>query len=309
MKGPGLLLINKPIGITSFQFLFPIKKRLGTKKIGHAGTLDKFAEGLMLVLVGQCTRFSQYLTGLNKSYKAELHFGTETDTLDPEGHIIARAPLPDRDRVFSSLVDFRGLIHQVPPKYSALHLNGKRAHQRIRNGESFEIPSREVKVSALRLINYNGLRAVIDVECSKGTYVRSLARDIGLRAQSRAHLGALTRTVVGSFCCTEALSLEDFISLSDGEIEKRVIWGSKLLQLIPDLRLLTVDDEIKTRIERGMPLYGSDLDFDRSDAGSPIGLLSKRDEILALVEPPELNSATDSSQQLGRLKYRGGFNN
>lgn len=303
MTRPGLLLINKPAGITSFQFLSPIKKKFDTKKVGHAGTLDKFAEGLMLILLGQGTRFVQYLTGLDKSYRAELKLGAETDTLDPEGRIIARAALPDRDVLAARLALFRGESCQTPPAFSAIHLDGKRAYQRALGGEKFDIPSRKIHISLLRMINYTGFHAEIEVKCSKGTYIRSLARDLAREAQSRAFLTALYRTGVGGFKSGDAMDLDDFLALSHAEAEEQLIWGSRLLSAIPGMQSVRVREALKKGIGNGRAIALSDLDMPPGAMGSaPIALLSESDEILALTEP-QIQDGVLSDQ----LKYLSVF--
>ncbi len=300
---PALYLINKPPGITSFQFLSPIKKRLGTKKIGHAGTLDKFAEGLMVVLAGQATRFAEYLANLDKSYCAELSFGAETDTLDPHGRVAATGPLPHRDSLLRCMRQFQGKIDQTPPEFSAIHIQGKRAYQRARSGEEFTMPTRRIHIYSLRLLNYDGSHASISLECSKGTYVRSLARDIAHCAGTRAHLTQLQRTSIGAFTSLNALDLDDFLALSNAEIGKRRIWGSKLLQAVPHIQKITISDTILPAIRNGKQLYLSDIAGASAELEPGLSaLVNSSDDIQAIVEVPE-----DLSSAPVRIKYRRVF--
>ncbi len=177
--------------------------------MGHSGTLDKFAEGLLVVLVGRSTRLVPWFTGCDKIYEGRIAFGTETDTLDPEGAVVAEAPAPSEAALRAALPAFRGSIMQAPPLYSSVHVNGVRAHQIARSGETVEMKERPVVIHSLELVSYDSGLADIRVHCSKGTYIRSLARDIALACGSRAHLAALKRTNVAGFGLTEAVDPYD----------------------------------------------------------------------------------------------------
>ena len=209
----GLLLLNKKSGLTSFDSLKAVKKAFSTGKAGHTGTLDKFATGLLLVLVGRGVKLANLFSGCDKEYSATIRFGEETETLDPEGACIAQAPLPSRRDVEAVLDAFRGEILQAPPVYSAIHINGRRAHELVREGKEPEMKKRPVTVHSLEISSWTPPHAVIQVRCSAGTYIRSLARDIALAAGSRAHLSALVRTSVGVFSLAESV---------DGESESLV---------------------------------------------------------------------------------------
>jgi len=195
----GLILLNKPPGLTSFDTLRGIKRILGTGKVGHTGTLDKFAEGLLLILTGRALKLSQWFTHCDKQYEGTICFGAETDTLDPEGAFLANAPLPSREAVERALSQFRGEIVQAPPAYSAIHIDGERASALARRGEAPEMQKRPVTIYRLEILSWEPPHAKIFVHCSSGTYIRSLARDIALAAGSRGHLTALIRTQVGGF--------------------------------------------------------------------------------------------------------------
>ncbi|MDR3020205.1 MAG: tRNA pseudouridine(55) synthase TruB, partial [Treponema sp.] len=195
----GIIFFDKPTGITSFDALRDIKRSLGTGKVGHTGTLDKFAQGLLIVLTGRDLKLSRWFTSCDKKYLAKIRFGLETDTLDPEGKPIAEAPLPSREDVEQVLPQFTGDILQAPPAYSAMRINGKRASDLTRSGEAPEMKKRPVKIHQLELQSWQPPFAEIFVHCSSGTYIRSLARDIALAAGSRGHLVELTRTQVADF--------------------------------------------------------------------------------------------------------------
>lgn len=206
----GLLLLSKPCGLTSFQALGPVKRRLGTTKVGHSGTLDRFASGLLVVLVGPYARLADIVQSGVKLYRGRIRFGSETDTLDPEGTIVAEAPPPSREAIEAALPAFRGPVMQKPPAYSALHLDGKRAYERALAGEIVDLPPRPVVIYALELESFDGEEAVVVVRCSAGTYVRSLARDLALASNSRAHLLRLERLAIGPFHVENAKTAEDF---------------------------------------------------------------------------------------------------
>jgi tRNA pseudouridine55 synthase len=181
----------------------------------------------MIILAGRTLKLSPYFTHLDKRYEGIIRFGAETDTLDPEGAIIATAPPPERSAVEAILPQFVGNIMQTPPAYSALHIDGKRAHERAREGQTPEMPSRPVAIYALQLQSWTQLsdtaaEAKVCVHCSSGTYIRSLARDIALAAGSRGSLVALTRTQVGGFTLTEAFNPETFTTESFLPISKDI---------------------------------------------------------------------------------------
>ena len=211
----GLLLLNKKSGLSSFDSLKGVKRAFATGKAGHTGTLDKFASGLLLVLVGRGLKLIPLFDHCVKEYTGTLRFGLETDTLDPEGVVIAQGPLPSREQVEAVLDAFRGNILQAPPAYSALHINGRRAHELAREGIAPEMKKRPVTVYDLEIVSWAPPEAVIHVCVSPGTYIRSLARDIALAAGSRSYLSSLTRTRVGDFHLEEAV--ED-----DGDGERLV---------------------------------------------------------------------------------------
>jgi len=200
----GLILLNKKTGVTSFDALRDIKRSLDTGKVGHTGTLDKFASGLLLVLTGRDLKLTPWFSHCDKQYTGRIHFGVETDTLDPEGNIIALAPPPSREKAEQALLKFSGVIMQSPPAYSAIHINGKRASELARSGQMPEMKKREVTIYKIELLNWAPPFADIFVHCSSGTYIRSLARDIALAAESRAHLCSLLRTQISGFKLEEA---------------------------------------------------------------------------------------------------------
>ncbi len=214
----GFLLIDKPAGPTSNNVLQQIKRvlkgSLGTRvKFGHAGTLDSFASGLLLVLAGNSTRLTPWFMHQTKEYDAVFRFGVETDTLDPLGTITVECDPPTKEQLVSVLPQFEGSIMQVPPQYSAVHSRGERAYRQVMRGEQPDLKARPVMVERCSLQWWDGKSARCSIRCSAGTYVRALARDIGLACGSRAYVEALRRTRIGPF------SIEDAVNPSHCTIE------------------------------------------------------------------------------------------
>lgn len=209
-----IVLINKKSGITSFNCLYRVKKTVN-KKTGHCGTLDKFANGLMIALCGKYTKLNEQFMGLDKTYIAEIEFGKETDTLDPEGEIIATAEVPEYEKICTCVEKLTGEIMQVPPVYSALHVNGKRSYELVRDGKKVELEARRIKVFNADIISFNPPFLTVSLHVSKGTYVRSWARDLGKLTGSCAYVTKLCRTQIGPFSLSQAIDCDDDNGLSD----------------------------------------------------------------------------------------------
>ncbi|MDR0464918.1 MAG: tRNA pseudouridine(55) synthase TruB [Treponema sp.] len=219
----GIIFLNKQPGITSFDALRDIKRALGTGKVGHTGTLDKFACGLLIVMAGRALKLCRWFSNCDKKYEGRIHFGIQTDTLDPEGEEIASAAPPSRENVKNVLAQFTGNLMQEPPVYSAIHVNGKRASNLVRSGQMPVMTKRPVTVYKLELTGWNPPFADISVHCSSGTYIRSLARDIAIAAGSRGYLASLKRTQVGGFCLEETQTDECGKEIKVLPIDKNVI--------------------------------------------------------------------------------------
>ncbi len=205
----GIVLLAKQSGKTSFSSLSSVKRALATTKVGHTGTLDSFADGLLVVLVGKLTHLVPHITNFDKTYVALIEFGSETDTLEVTGQVVKRGRIPTKEEVESVLPKFLGEIEQIPPAYSALHVDGKRASDLMREGKSVELKARKITISSIKLLDFNDKFAKIEVSCSKGTYIRSLARDIAAACGTVAHLKELRRTRVGPFKLEDAVSGEN----------------------------------------------------------------------------------------------------
>jgi tRNA pseudouridine55 synthase len=203
----GILLVDKPGGITSHDVVSRVRKLAGTRKVGHAGTLDPLATGLLILGLDASTRLLTYLVGLDKEYLATIHLGQSTTTDDSEGDPIgepADATGIDQDAIQAAIAPLVGVIRQVPSSVSAIKIDGKRSYDRVREGEEFTLPSREVTVSAFEVLAVRPGELDVRVECSSGTYIRALARDLGATLGVGAHLTALRRTRIGPFRVADA---------------------------------------------------------------------------------------------------------
>ena len=212
----GVLLVDKPIGLTSHDVVNRVRRALGTRRVGHAGTLDPLATGVLVVAVGPATRFLQYLPLEPKEYVAEVAFGRATTTFDAEGETTAEARVPDDldVRIAAALPSFLGLIRQTPPMYSAVKIGGQPLYKAARRGEEVERPSRQVHIATFEATAAHESRRTMRIVCSGGTYVRTLAHDLGEVIEVPAHLAGLRRTAVGRFGEAEAVALES-VSASD----------------------------------------------------------------------------------------------
>jgi tRNA pseudouridine55 synthase len=223
-----LVLLDKPAGVTSFAALHTIKKKLGTQKVGHTGTLDRFACGLLVALAGSYTRLNPFISGMDKSYECVFEFGIQTSTLDPEGEITSRGSLPGEEDLRAAIKNFTGPLMQRPPLFSAVHVEGRRSYERALRGETHEPAARPVNVYSFEVKGWQPPFLACSVRCSKGTYIRALARDLAEALSSCAYVKALRRTRVGPFCVEEACAPEDFstASLKSGrEFLERLIPG------------------------------------------------------------------------------------
>jgi tRNA pseudouridine55 synthase len=207
-----VLLVDKPAGPTSHDVVARIRRTLGVRRVGHAGTLDPFASGLLLVLVGRATRLSRFLVGMDKSYDGEIVLGIETTTHDVAGTVVQRDEGwrgLDDDRVREGMAGLVGTIEQVPPVFSAKHVDGQRAYRLARRGDAPELAPEQVTVSQFALTARQGQRVAFETEVGSGTYVRALARDLGRRLGCGAYLGTLRRSAIGPFHVDDAVSMAD----------------------------------------------------------------------------------------------------
>jgi tRNA pseudouridine55 synthase len=220
----GFLIVDKAGGMTSHDVVAKLRKRFATKKIGHAGTLDPMATGVLVIGIGSATRLLQYVTDGIKEYEATIRLGSATHTDDREGEVIstADASMISDDQIQGGLTALTGKIMQKPSAVSAIKIDGKRAHERVRDGEDVDIPAREVEVNSIDILAINRTANFVDIDirvkCSAGTYIRAIARDLGLALDVGGHLTSLRRTLVSPFAIAEASDWEsgEPIAVADG---------------------------------------------------------------------------------------------
>ena len=240
----GIAVIDKPDGPTSHGIVSQVRRHLGLKKVGHSGTLDPGATGVLLVGVGRATRLLRFLTDLPKSYSGLIMLGTETDSLDHQGEVTATHDMGtvEPEAVSAAAQRFLGDIEQIPPMVSAIKIDGKRLHALAREGKEVERPPRPVTIHEISTEPTDDpLVYRLDVRCSSGTYVRTLAADIGAALGGGAHLANLRRTAIGSFGVDRATAVEDLVLMSPAEA-------------MADYEAITVDAETATNIGYGRKL-------------------------------------------------------
>lgn len=210
----GILLVDKPVRLTSHDVVDRIRKASGIRRIGHTGTLDPAATGLLVLCIGAATRLSEHLTGLDKGYEGAMRFGVVTDSYDLDGKVTETNPLPDLtiEQIQEQCDRFVGNIMQVPPMVSAVKVGGERLYKRARQGETVEREPRPVTVLEFRVLEYTPPDATIRIRCTRGTYVRSLCHDVGQAIGCGATLAALRRTFVGRHSVEEALPVDAFVT-------------------------------------------------------------------------------------------------
>jgi len=250
----GIILIDKPSGITSAEVVRRIKARVKPSRVGHLGTLDPFATGVLPIMVGEATKLAPMLEGGEKVYEGVIKLGVETDTLDRDGKVVREAPVPaiDADRLAEVAKQFTGKIDQVPPVFSAIKREGVRMYKLARKGNPEELeppPLRniEIKDLSLELMSSDEIRFV--ATCSPGTYARALARDIGIALGTVAHLKELRRTRSGHFALADAISLDDALNIAADQSGHLI----GLRDALPDLAELNVDDEAEKLLRNGDP--------------------------------------------------------
>jgi tRNA pseudouridine55 synthase len=238
----GVLLLNKPVGITSNAALQKAKWLLNAKKAGHTGPLDPFADGLLPLCFGEATKFSAYLLDADKRYRAVMQLGVTTTTGDPEGEVLSNREVNiSRDDILAVLPRFMGEIEQIPPMHSALKHQGRPLYEYARAGIEIERPARKVTIRALDLIECAPPRVVLDVQSSAGTYIRTLAQDIGAALGCGAHLTALTRMAAGGFSLDQAHTLADLEALDAGQRAALLQPADCLVAHLPALQLDEAD--------------------------------------------------------------------
>jgi len=248
-KLDGVLLLDKPVGPSSSAVLQAIKRLLNAEKAGHAGTLDPLASGLLPLLFGEATKFAQFGLDAAKEYVADVRLGTATDTGDTEGAVIEQRPVAfDDERLAQALAGFRGEISQVPPMYSALKKDGQPLYALARAGQTVEREPRRITVHELELVSRGADLLRLRIRCSKGTYVRQLAADLGLALGTVAHLAALRRTAVAGLRLEQAVSLDDLQALDEAA---RRVWLLPPDRMLDHLPRADLDPALAGRFRNG----------------------------------------------------------
>jgi tRNA pseudouridine55 synthase len=255
MSTDGILLLDKPRGITSNAALARAKRIVGIKKAGHTGTLDPMASGLLALCFGQATKVAGFLLEADKIYEADVRLGVTTDSEDAEGEVLERKAVPalDEATIEAALARFRGAIEQIPPMHSALKHQGQRLYDLARKGQTVERPPRAVVIHELELVDRDERTLRLKVTCSKGTYIRSLARDIGQALGCGAHLSGLRRIASDPFDIGDAVELEALESLTREQARALLTPPDRALEHLPAVEL---DQQQAARIAQGQRLAG-----------------------------------------------------
>jgi len=265
----GILLIDKPEGVTSFEVVRRARKALGIRKIGHLGTLDPMATGLLPLCLLEATKLVPYLMPEAKVYRARVRLGVATDTQDATGVVVARSEtLPAPAQIYRAAAAFVGEVRQIPPMYSALHCEGERAYRRARRGETVDLAPRTVTVYELGVDEVALPSFTLAVKCSQGTYVRTLAKDLGDALGCGAHLTALRRLAVGALRVEEALPLSALAELGREELARRII---PIARCLPGMRPVAVGLAEARQLRQGQLLVRP---ADGLKAGEQVQVLS-----------------------------------
>ena len=290
----GILIALKPAGPTSHDLVALVRRLAATKRVGHGGTLDPFASGVLPLFLGRATRVVEYHLGDRKSYRATVCFGASSTTDDLEGELTPSAGrAPTRDAVEAALAGYLGPISQRPPAYSAIKVAGRRAYAMARAGEAVELAERKVTTDRLEIVDWDGTDAdrpiaVVEVDCSAGTYIRALARDLGVAVGSAAYLGALVRTASGPFRIVDAVAIDrvrEAAAASASDLEALLLPIDAGLDALPEI--VASDAEVAA-LSRGqfirsarLPEAGGDAIRVRDEAGRLVAIASVKDGRLA----------------------------
>ncbi|VFU09486.1 tRNA pseudouridine synthase B [Methylocella tundrae] len=258
----GWVILDKPVGMTSTHAVSRLKRIFNAKKAGHAGTLDPLASGILPVAFGEATKTVPFVQDGEKAYRFTVRFGAETDTDDSDGKIVAQSELrPERAEILARLPQFIGTIEQTPPAFSAIKINGERAYDLARDGETPQLVARPVTIHALDLVSADEDEAVFEARCGKGTYVRAIARDLGRLLGCFGHVTALRRTRVGPFTEADAIALSD---LEESGVEAQAM--RRVEAGLMELPRVIVDRDAAAKLRRGQSilLRGADAPMDGS---------------------------------------------
>ncbi len=285
----GVVVVDKPGGPTSFDVVRRVKGLFKTKRCGHTGTLDPTATGVLPICIGDATKIASFISEGEKEYDATVRFGEITDTQDAAGRTLEKRPLGDltEERVRAELQGFVGLVEQTPPMYSARKVDGKRLYELARAGEEVEREARQVNVDEAKLVFFRPPDAGIFVRCSKGTYLRTLAHDLGQRVGCGAHLKGLKRVRVGPFGIEDSVGLDTLMAAARedrAELQRYVLPVSRALADLAELRL---DVDLARRVAHGHAPGPADLSRLRAppfSRGRKVRLVDPQDRVLAVAE-------------------------
>ena len=282
----GIITINKPKGLSSAKVVSHVKKKLGVNKVGHTGTLDPFATGLLLCTINKATRISQFFLNGHKKYLARVCLGRETDTYDLTGKTLLTAS----DDVMKSLKkenlakvveSFTGVQDQTPPMFSALKHNGKPLYKLARQGKKIKKPPRQIEIFSLKITQIKLPCFYLEIFCSSGTYIRSLAFDIGRKLGCGAHLSKLCRIQSSAFKLDNAIELSEFEALDKDVAIKKIIPMSDCLNFLPKI---VVDSFITQKIRFGQRLLSKEIESPALKTGQLIRIIDDNNELLAIVQ-------------------------
>ena len=256
----GILNINKEVGISSSKCVSLVKKALDTRKVGHTGTLDLEAGGVLPIVIGKATRVSDFLMDEDKEYITEAIFGKRTDTLDYDGKVVDTSDKTfTREDLEEAIKDFIGKITQIPPMYSALKVNGQKLYDLARKGIEVERKKRQVNIYSFEIIDFDFPKATFKITCSKGTYIRTLIDDLGEKLGSFAYVNSLTRSKVGDFYIEDAIDSKDLLDMNLEEVLEKLEPVDYALKSYPDIVL---DKSYLKQATNGMTMHVDQMDLD-----------------------------------------------
>ncbi len=275
----GIFNVDKPAGMTSHDVVAVVRKISGESRVGHAGTLDPMATGVLLICIGQATRVVEYLTDHDKKYRARIRLGVETDTYDATGTVLSEQEVSlSADQVQEALRGLTGKISQQPPAYSAIKQKGVPLYKLARQGIDVETEPRDVEIFSITLTGWDPPYLDIDVHCSKGTYIRSLAHDLGVKLGVGAHLAALTRTASGQFTLENAVSLDRLRDAFANQFAEQFL--NPIDEALLQFEAIVVEPGIVKRIQQGNSLV-----CEHAYSTPLLRVYSTRGELIALMEP------------------------
>jgi len=281
----GVIVVDKPVGKTSHDVVQIIRKGTGLRRIGHTGTLDPRASGVLVILIGPAVRLSEYLLTDRKRYEATIRLGAVSDTYDGDG-VIQSTGVEVRlteDQILEAMKEFTGEFDQIPPAYSAIKLQGKKAYELARQGKPVQIPSRKVNVFSFDLVEFNLPEISVDIYCSSGTYIRSIAHDLGKKLGCGAYLNGLRRTVSGHFSLRDAITIPDLQTcFEEGTWYQHLIPAADSLEGMQEV-LLDMELEAAIRYGKKIPAKPEDAALAKavSEQGELIAILEKSSDGMA----------------------------